>query len=99
MKKLPRAMPFTNHIVHWTFMGVERGYPPCCIGEFILWAIKSPKEIEKRPDRKLHGTGFVPCIKCNCKSEEMLIAEINRFRSPELMPFPDDSKRSKQEAS
>lgn len=93
MKKLPRALPYTNYILNWVILGMEFGYPPCCIGEFVIWAIKSDKEIAKRSSRKLCGTGYVPCVKCNEKSDVELIAEINERRSSDLEAFPNANRK------
>ena len=42
----------------------------------------------KRPERKLQGTGFIPCESCNTKyTEEELISKINENRSKILESF------------
>lgn len=88
MKK-PRALPFTNHVFSWTIQGMEFGYPPCCIGEFIIHTIKGT--CKERGTRKLHGTGYVPCVKCDELSEGTLLATIEHLRTFKKA-FPDDSE-------
>lgn len=68
----------------WTIRGRYYGFPECCIESFLTLSHVSG------PDRKLDGTGYVPCLKCNEKSEEELIQIINsNRRSPR--PFPEDN--------
>lgn len=62
----------------WFLSGVYYGYPPCCIEEFIAYAESG--NFSDRPDRKLNGTGYVPCKSCNEKSEKELVKDINRNR-------------------
>lgn len=68
---------------HWLKQGKLFGYPDCCIEAFIAlqhWNDGSP--------RKLHGTGFIPCVCCNItKTEEELVYEINLNRCKEFKPF------------
>ena len=79
-------MKITNmHIVKWLRMGMEFGYPPCCIGDFILNAVSGA--YATIPRRKLHGTGYVPCAKCDKQTEDELIAIINSNRSAHLSRF------------
>lgn len=61
-------------------LGEYLGFPKCCIDEFI--------SVDRAPSRKLSGTGYVPCVKCNDKSEEELIAAISENRKCED-PFPE----------
>lgn len=58
----------------WTDFGRYFGFPECCIEDF-LSRDSAPKE-----SRKLRGTGYTPCLKCNEKSEEELIDIINSNR-------------------
>lgn len=67
---------------YWQIYGIYFGFPTCCIQEFnerMTVLARAPK------DRKLKGTGFVPCKHCTLKSEAELIAEINSER---LCPTP-----------
>lgn len=71
-------------------MGAYFGYPSCCVQEFVDFVkhLDSGKHID-RGLRKLTGTGYVPCVKCNEKSEQDLLSEIAKNRAhPE--PFPLD---------
>lgn len=93
MKK-PIALGFTNHVVHWTMLGLQFGYPECCVGEFVIHAVKGT--YETRGTRKLNGTGYVPCIKCNELPEEQLIATIESRRMPHVKePFSKSIKVKK----
>lgn len=83
-KKL-RSVNHSNHIVHWTMAGLEYGYPICCIGEFVIHAIKGTSE--HREKRKFNGTGYVPCVLCNEKTEAELLAYIAAHRQYKK-PFP-----------
>lgn len=74
----------SNWVANLFMQGMEFGYPPCCIGEFIVRSITNTHG--ERPPRKFNGTGFVPCKSCNKRSRESLIEEINARRSFEY-PF------------
>ena len=81
--KLPRALNNTNIVMAWVAHGMNYGYPPCCIGEFVIHCIKNT--YKKRETRKLNGTGYVPCCKCNAKfTEKELIQNINRARNLDM---------------
>ena len=71
----------------WYVFGKYYGYPDCCIAEF-----ESLGHIGKR-DRKLTGTGYMPCEKCNKKSVNTLkfIISINRI-CPISFPHEDDDE-------
>ena len=59
------------------------GYPDCCIDAFTRF------EHLGQPKRKLHGTGFVPCLVCEeSKTIDQLKEEIERNRLCPI-PFPD----------
>lgn len=62
-------------------LGKYFGYPKCCVEEFL--------KFEHMQDvRKLYGTGFIPCKKCNeTKSRRELKSEIARNRICPT-PFP-----------
>lgn len=67
---------------HWLKQGMLFGYPQCCIEAFLTLNHLGSTE------RKLHGTGFIPCVCCNItKTEEQLIQEINSNRCREFAPF------------
>jgi hypothetical protein len=65
---------------YWTKMGLMYGYPMCCIEEFLIVEIP-------RPVRKFSGTGYIPCAKCNEKTEQVMIDEIEKNRTWHK-PFP-----------
>ena len=65
--------------------GVYYGYPKCCIEEFIQQYESG--EYITRGNRKLKGTGYIPCVKCNNLSEAALKHEINSARL-HWEPFP-----------
>lgn len=68
---------------HWLKQGMLFGYPNCCVDSFIQL-----KHLRDDSPRKLNGTGFVPCARCNItKTEEQLIQEINSNRCKEFKPF------------
>lgn len=46
------------------------------------------RDLYPKVDRKLKGTGFVPCAVCNLKSEEEILEEISRNRVCPV-PFPE----------
>lgn len=67
---------------YWVIYGIYFGFPHCCIREFgDRMSIFQPAP----KNRKLKGTGFVPCEHCTQKSEAQLISEINSER---LCPTP-----------
>ena len=55
-------------------LGELLGYPKCCIDAFCK------EDPLTRPDRKLHGSGYVPCCKCDNLSDGQLIDVINSNR-------------------
>lgn len=69
--------------------GKKYGYPKCCVESFCqdlndMDRIMSPE----RGERKLTGTGYIPCVECNEKySVEQLINNINLNRSAHIEPF------------
>lgn len=66
--------------------GVELGYPKCCIQSFVTDIVDA--RIAYRPDRKLNGTGFIPCSTCDVRfTEEELINKINNTRDASYLPF------------
>ena len=62
----------------WFLSGIYYGYPVCCIDEFIYYA--ESDLCDEREDRQLSGTGYVPCKKCNEKSERELLDAIDNNR-------------------
>lgn len=56
-------------------LGLHYGYPQCCIIEF-----GANLGTVDNSHKKLWGTGYVPCDKCNTKTEQQLIEEINLNR-------------------
>ena len=74
-------------VFNWVIQGMQFGYPPCCIGEFVQYGLASQNVLRQRGKRKFHGTGFVPCKDCNNKSVESLLARINEYRDPKLPKF------------
>lgn len=66
--------------------GLQFGYPPCCVGEFVIRNIKNTHGERER--RKFHGTGYVLCVKCNQRSKAELLSYIEANRHfPK--PFPE----------
>lgn len=67
----------------WREIGVQYGYPACCIESFVnLEHIKHPQPL------KLDGTGYVPCKSCNERySEQEMADRINALRYKCLKPF------------
>lgn len=66
--------------------GVDLGYPKCCITSFVKDIVEA--RIAYRPDRKLNGTGFIPCSTCDTRlTEEELISTINESRDSSYLPF------------
>ena len=63
-------------------LGLVFGYPECCVEAFL--ELRHLGE----PERKFHGTGFVPCETCDReKSVEQLRSEIDAARL-HSDPFP-----------
>ena len=76
----------------WKTLGVYFGYPECCIEAFLT------EDFSIRPTRKLSGTGYIPCAKCNEKyTEEELTENINKNRECPT-PFPDGGPTFGEEA-
>ena len=70
--------------------GKNLGYPQCCIDEFVATYdnFEDLSYDDGRSQRKLFGSGFVPCVKCHeTKTEQELVDEINANRTF-LSPFP-----------
>lgn len=67
-------------------MGEAFGYPKCCIDEFIGFVEGKNK---RESVRKLWGTGYVPCVECNKKTEKELIDFISQNRK-HGQKFPKD---------
>lgn len=69
----------------WYVIGKYYGYPDCCIVDS-----EGLKHIGK-PDRKLTGTGYIPCEQCNKKSIKNLKAAIAKNRiCPVAFPNEED---------
>lgn len=65
------------------------GFPECCIKSFY--------SMEHVGDcRKLAGTGYIPCLKCNEKTEAELIAVISKNRVCKT-PFPFEDRKAVEE--
>lgn len=71
----------------WSRWGVYLGYPSCCVDEFIQHITLGTSKT--RPKRKLHGTGYVPCAKCNNKTTKELLITIASRRLCST-PFPHE---------
>ena len=72
----------------WHAMGMLFGYPSCCIRSFL-----EMRHLGGAP-RKLAGTGYIPCAKCNEEyTAKQLIDNINANRQPDLPPFPNGDVR------
>ena len=71
---------------HWV-MGTICGFPVCCIQDFLL-EYDSCSSGASWEDRKLSGTGYVPCPTCNLKSEVQLKEAIDSRRVSSV-PFPE----------
>ena len=80
MKKFPVWV--SEDETGFTDFGQYYGFPQCCIDDFGT-RFRAPEE-----KRKLCGTGFIPCLKCNQKSEAELIEIINANRKCPI-PFPN----------
>lgn len=70
--------------------GTFFGFPECCIKSFYTM------EHIGGPGRKLTGTGYIPCLKCNEKTEEELIAVISENRVCKT-PFPFEDRKAIEE--
>ncbi len=64
--------------------GTILGFPQCCIKEFIADCCDNDESKvfdSSRSNRKLHGTGYIPCKKCNSLySTKILIKRMNALR-------------------
>ena len=63
--------------------GENFGYPKCCIDAFVNTYdnFNDLSYDDGRSERKLFGSGFVPCVKCHeTKTEQQLVDEINANR-------------------
>ncbi len=72
-------------LTSWDIFGKYYGYPKCCIDEFV----SKSRNINKR--RKLCGTGYIPCHRCNKKTVRVLKSTIQKNRIalsvfPSLLP-------------
>lgn len=82
---------------HFISLGRYFGYPDCCIEDF-LYRVELIKALRKQglkpkpPKRKLQGTGYVPCPKCNKLDAATLVRTINANRGHDK-PFPIDGRR------
>lgn len=66
--------------------GIEFGYSLCCIESFIKDILEV--RIPYRQDRKLNGSGFIPCSTCDSRlTEDELIESINANRNPDFKTF------------
>ena len=66
--------------------GVIMGYPSCCIKEFIQTTYN--EDGHKRECRKLTGTGYIPCKKCNARYSEKELFERIAERREWHVPLP-----------
>lgn len=78
--------------------GRDYGYPECCIDEFVMTRMDGMSYLMLKHNRKLSGSGYIPCSKCNKKTEQELIQEIAKRRNPKYAPFPFDVELSKLNA-
>lgn len=69
----------------WKIIGKQFGYPQCCIDAFV-------KLEHIGCERKLTGTGYIPCIECDKKTEEELIMIINANRTHSTL-FPIENRQ------
>jgi hypothetical protein len=65
-------------------LGLALGFPKCCVAEWI-----NEIDLPSHQRRKLDGTGYIPCRKCNEKTEDELVSVINTNRLC-YTPFPID---------
>ena len=76
-------MELDRRKVHWLLTGIALGYPTCCIKAFIAL-----KHLGDDRERKLQGTGYVPCDHCDkTKTTQELVDTINRARESSIPPF------------
>lgn len=69
--------------------GLHLGYPECCVKSFIVDVVTGG--FLTRGERKLNGTGFIPCAKCSeGMTEQQLVDKINENRKHTSV-FPDYS--------
>lgn len=67
-------------------LGSMYGYPKCCITEFIV-ATQSGYYLF-RGERKLNGSGYIPCLHCNARyTSQELIDNINARRDKSIQSF------------
>lgn len=67
-------------------LGKKFGYPNCCIAEFSTYVLTGT--VRTRSERKLRGTGYIPCLECNNKySNEELVDNINKSRDQTIPAF------------
>lgn len=78
-----KGLELNDRKLNWILIGVGLGYPTCCIKAFVdLEHMLDPEK------RKLTGTGFIPCARCNSNKTTMdLVNEINHARDPKLPIF------------
>lgn len=73
---------------HWMVLGLQLGYPPCCIAAFVRGEqLRGVRDYDIPADYL--NTGFVPCRDCATVKPSLVIEHINNHRHPELRPFPD----------
>jgi hypothetical protein len=63
----------------WIFHGLNYGYPPCCVREFI----SGQWNYAERNKGPWMGSGFVPCAECQPDAREDFI----RFVQERILPF------------
>lgn len=81
--------PLSQYITIWVINGIYYGFPQCCINEFVYNCLKNI-QIKKR---KFHGTGYVPCSKCNKKSKKEILKHITAHRKCNTAFPKDDSDK------
>lgn len=66
----------------WRVWGKFYGYPQCCMDEMSHFYVTNPKGYYGLAvgDRKLDGTGFIPCAKHNKFKTKHLVGLINSNR-------------------
>ncbi len=74
----------TEQQLWWMEMGLQRGYPMCCIEAFLVG--------EQKRGGFFEGTGFVPCSCCYDRTPEDLISTIDTNRQIDHT-FPFDSEK------
>lgn len=79
---------------HWMVLGLNLGYPPCCIAAFVRGE-QLARDYVAPPE--YDNTGFRPCRDCALVKPELVIAHINAHRSPKLRPFPDERMVTQKE--